>query len=143
MILRFVLFAAVPALLLAGCGDEGDSKQEYIKKGDEICALGTFQIGAEAEKRYDAPQAPPKEAETFAAEVIAPTLRTEVLDKLRDLEPPDGDEEAVTEIYDALEQGITEVENDPAVASEPGFGGTFVEASELAQAYGFSQCGQG
>lgn len=129
-------------MLIAGCGGT-DPKQEYIANGDEICALGTFQIGSEAQNRYGTPQAPPKKAEQFSRQVIVPTLRSQVLEKLRALPAPEGDEQTVAAIFDALERGIDTLKADPGLLADPDVGGAFDEANSLAQAYGFKQCGQG
>ena len=141
---RTPAIALASALIVAGCGsDETDPVDEYIAEGDRICALGTFQIGSEAQTRYGSPQPPPRRVEEFSSGVVVPTLRTEVLEKLRALTPPEGDERQVGAIYGALENGIDALKADPGLLAEANTGGAFDEANRLAQAYGFAQCGQG
>jgi hypothetical protein len=147
---RIAIFAFAIALaggaMIAGCGggdDDADPKQEYLQTGDEICALGTFQIGNEAQQRYKTPQPPPKEQNEFTEEVVVPVLRTQVLEKLRALTPPEGDAQRVSAIWAALERGIDALQANPELLGEPNTGGAFEEASRLAQAYGFQQCGSG
>jgi hypothetical protein len=133
------------AVLVAGCGggDEADPKQEYIKQGDQICLLGTFQISQESQKLYGKPQPPPSEQSTFAEKTVVPILRVQVLNKLRSLTAPPGDEQQVAAIWAALGSGIDALKANPALLAQPGAGGAFDEANRLAQAYGFHQCGSG
>ena len=137
--------ALAAGALLAGCGgdDEPDPKQEFITTADEICALGTFEIGNQARNRYGQPAPPPRESEEFSKEVVVPTLQSQVLERLRRLTPPAGDEQELAALYDALERGIDTLRQNPELLDEPGTGGAFDEANRLAQAYGFKQCGQG
>jgi hypothetical protein len=150
--LVLLLAAAIAAALLVtacggddGDGEDGDSpatltKQEYIAEGDRICTRGTELMANEALQRFEGEQPSPEEAETFGQEVVAPTL-SDQLEQLRDLPAPEGDEATVDEIYDAVQDGIDEIESDPGVFIEPNTGGAFEEANRLAQDYGFRQCG--
>ena len=150
--------AALAALALglpfAGCGDDdgdeptaaGDtvpenlSKSEYLEAGDRICAEGTAEIARQALERYGEAQPTLDQVDEFATEIVAPVLQEQV-DSLRDLPPPGDDAERVSEIYDAVDEGIAELREDPSLLSEPGTGGAFDRANRLAQGYGFSQCG--
>ena len=136
-----ILAIAMTGALVAGCGEGTDPKEEYIANGDEICALGTFQIGSEARNRYGRPAPPPEQAPRFARQVIVPTLQTQVIVKLRELTPPEGDEQRVAAVYDELESAVGRLRRNPDLISEPSIGGAFDEANRLAQAYGFQQCG--
>jgi len=138
-------FALGFGALMAGCGgeDEPDPKAEYIKKADGLCAIGTFQIGTEARKRYGSAQPPAKEQKLFAQEVVVPVLRTQVLAKLRALTPPPGDAQNINAIWAALERGIDKLKANPGLFATENAGGAFDEANRLAQAYGFRQCGSG
>lgn len=128
--------------LVIGCGDdEGNPKGDYLAAGDQICAVGTFEIGRAAQQRYGQPSPPPKDAPEFAKQVIAPTLQNRVVVELRKLTPPEGDDATVDAIYDALEDGIRRLRSNPALITQPGVGGAFDDASRLAQQYGFKQCG--
>ena len=130
------------AALLAGCGeDESDAKTDYLAQGDEICALGTFQIGQQAGQRYGQTAPPEGKTKEYVEEIVVPTLRREVLVKLRELPSPEGDEQTTAAVYDALEQGIDALDRDPELIADPGTGGAFDEANRLAQEYGFRQCG--
>lgn len=142
LLLAFTLGGGV---LLIGCGgggdEEPDPKQEFLAQGDRICALGTLDIGNEAQDRYGTPQVPAKKQTEFTRKVIVPVLSTEVLTRLRALTPPEGDEQEVEEIYAALEMAIDTLDADPSLYSEPNVGGAFDQVNTLAQGYGFRQCG--
>ena len=136
--------ALAAGALAAGCGDEEtDPKEEYIAQGDEICALGTFEVGNKARARYGKPFPPPEQASQFARQVIAPTLQREVVVKLRQLTPPEGDEQMVDAIYDELERALARLRSNPDLITQPNTGGAFDEANMLARDYGFKQCGSG
>jgi hypothetical protein len=141
-------FALAIGVLGAGCGgddgddgDDTDPKQEYIAKGDEVCAFGTFQIGSEARNRYGSPQPPPEKIQEYGRKIVVPILHKQVIPDLRELAPPEGDEQRVAAIYDALQAGVDTLRDDPTLIAEPNVGGAFDEANSLAQAYGFKQCG--
>lgn len=138
-------FALAAFALAAGCGgddgDDTDPKEEYIAQGDEICARGTFTIGTHARERYGTPQPPPKRIEEYSKQIVVPTLQTEVVERLRALPAPQGDEQTTAAIYDALEQAIDELRADPGLIADANVGGAFDEANRRAQAYGFRQCG--
>jgi hypothetical protein len=129
--------------LAAGCGgdDDPDPKETYIGQGDEICAMGTFTIGSQARERYGTAQPPQKKIEEYSKQIVVPTLQTEVVDKLRALPAPEGDEQTTAAIYDALQRAIDELRADPGLLAEQNVGGAFDQANRLAQAYGFRQCG--
>ena len=150
-------------LIAAGCGgdDNGDdggnggnggsaangeeaaaapSKQEYIAEGDRICAEGTARIAREALDRYGDAQPSLEQVDEFSGDVVAPVLQEQV-DQLRALPPPKGDDETVAAIWDAVQDGIDALREDPSLLAEPATGGAFDEANGLAQEYGFRQCG--
>ena len=143
-------------LLAAGCGgdDDGDgsaqdgattvegelSKPRYIAEGDRICAEGTARIAREALDRYGDAQPSLEQVDEFSGDVVAPVLQEQV-DQLRALPPPKGDDETVAAIWDAVQDGIDALREDPSLLAEPATGGAFDEANGLAQEYGFRQCG--
>jgi len=137
-----VVVALAAGAFAGGCGGE-DPKEEYIAEGDEICARGTFKIGRTAQARFGSPAPPPEQAPQFARQIIVPTLQQRVVDKLRELDPPEGDDETVAAIYDELERAIDRLEENPDLINAPNTGGAFNEANRLAVDYGFKQCGSG
>jgi hypothetical protein len=146
----------VSALLVAGCGGGGGgdnatssastssgplSKAEYITKGDQICAQGTLVIGQAGREQFGSSQPSRDQAVQFGQDTVVPSLE-DTLTKLRALEPPAGDQAKTAAIYDALEDGLTQLKQDPEMFVESDSGGAFERANQLAQAYGFKQCGQ-
>jgi hypothetical protein len=156
------------ALIAAGCGDDDEdtttaatttetgatgatgaaggeplSKQQFIAQADEICKQGDKQIDQEAREFFgeleQEPEAP--ELEQFATEVVVPNIQQQI-DDLRSLSPPEGDEDEVSAILDAAQEGLDELEADPSSIDEgPDAGGAFAEANRLAQDYGLKECG--
>jgi len=134
--------ALASGALAAGCGeDEADPKAEYLEKGDEVCRLGSLQIVSEGQRRYGGSQPPPEKIEEYGRKIVVPVLQKSTLRGLRELTPPEGDEETVAAIYDALEEAIASLRADPALMTQPSVGGAFDEVNALASDYGFEQCG--
>ncbi|HSS33478.1 MAG TPA: hypothetical protein VLL27_09390 [Solirubrobacterales bacterium] len=155
-----LLGALVVALLAAGCGGGDDSsgdssestdsgssssltKAEFIKQGDEICKQGDAAIEGEANefaKENNIDTAKPTEAqkEEVYSQVIGPALKQQS-EEIADLGPPEGEEEAVEDIVEAVGRGADEIEEDPK--SVLNGGDPLAEATKLAKAYGFKQCG--
>jgi hypothetical protein len=146
----------VSGLIAAGCGGGGGddsstssaststgplSKADYIAKGDQICAQGTLVIGQAGREQFGSSQPTQEQAVHFGQATVVPSLE-DTLAKLRALEPPAADQETTSAIYDALEQGIDKLKQDPNLFVATGSGGVFDQANQLAQAYGFKQCGQ-
>lgn len=155
-----LLAALVVALFAAGCGGGGDdssgdgtdsgssaplTKAEFIKQGDEICAQGDAAIEEEAnefadENGIDTENPTEAEQEEVVAQVLGPAIKRQS-EEIADLGPPQGEEEAVEEIVAAVGRGAEEIEEDPkAVVNGEN---PLAEASKLADAFGFKQCGSG
>ena len=151
-----VLLAGVVAIaaLAAGCGSSsGDSteataaltKAEFIKQGDAICEKGSKQIEGEAEEfaeenNIDTSKPTEKQQEEVIATVVAPALQTQA-DELSELGAPEGEEGKTAAIFDALEAGAEELEDDPGTLLEKG-ADPLGKANELATKFGFKDCGQ-
>lgn len=143
--------ALLPALLLSvclvatGCGgdDGGDdekaaeplSKADFVTQADEICADGNAEIEAEAEAFPDEPSE--EEIAQFADDILIPNIQGQH-DDIDALGAPEGDEDDVQAVLDALQEGIDAVEADPNTllsSDDP-----FTEANDLAGAYGLEEC---
>lgn len=156
--LASLLGALVLALIAAGCGGGGDdssgdgtdsgsssslTKAEFIKQGDEICKQGDAAIEGEAnefaeENGIDTENPTEAEQEEVIEQVVGPAIKRQS-EEIADLGPPEGEEEAVEEIVAAVGRGAEEIEEDPkAVVNGEN---PLAEASKLAKAYGFKQCG--
>jgi hypothetical protein len=135
------------ALLVAGCGEEDGevseslSREDYLARGDEICAAGDEAIEEQTEDNFGA--VPPREgdeAERFVSEVVLPNIQSQI-DQLRDLPPPKGDEESVDAIYAAADEGLADARQDPATIARGETPAGLEEANRLAREYGFQECG--
>lgn len=141
--LAIALLAAGTA---AGCGGDDEeplSKAEYIKQGDAICKKAQAEGEKQTEEMFAdlGPNEEPSEdqLETFVEGVLKPNTEGQVND-LRDLSPPEGDEDTVNEIYDGVEGALAEIQDDPnMLLSEDD---PFEEASQKAEDYGFKVCSE-
>lgn len=154
------LLAAVVAALAvaAGCGssdDGGDTtevavavtKAQLIKQGDAICKQGNeeieegFETYAEENDIPDGQEPSNEQGVEIVEQVLVPNLKTQS-ELIRGIGSPEGDEEEVGELLDSLDAAIEEAEDDPESLfnedTDP-----FGDANEKAQAYGFSECGEG
>lgn len=71
-------------------------------------------------------------------QVVGPAIKRQS-EEIADLGPPEGEEEAVEDIVEAVGRGADEIEEDPAGILEGK--NPLAEASKLAKAYGFKVCG--
>lgn len=144
-----ILAMAVVAALLAvsGCGGGGDStsvtKAQYVKQAEALCKK-------EEEKRFGElmakgqkleEEAKGKAISTKAKEEAFVTLvpsYEKMVDSLRALDKPEGDEEKLEAIYDAMDEAAQNMKQNPgtALVSEVAFS----KANKLSKAYGLS-CG--
>jgi hypothetical protein len=124
-------------------GAEPLSSEAWIRGADSICAQGDREIERDAQTSFEAGQLGPAATERFARDVIAPNIQDQ-LDRLRELTPPEGDEEEVDAIIDAAQTGVREIERDPGLVGEgDDAGGAFSDANRLAEEYGLTECGGG
>ena len=75
----------------------------------------------------------------FVTDVLVPGVQSQI-DGIRDLTPPEGDEDTVDSILDAAQKANDEVADDPS--SIAGNNDPFADANQQAKAYGFKECGQ-
>jgi hypothetical protein len=126
----------------AGCGGDGSaapSKPAYVKQADAICRQGTAQLQSAANRYFSGTTDPTPEQETeYVAKVFVPNLERQ-LAKLRKLTAPDGDEDAVTAIWDASADGLAEIKARHGPPGPPPAG--FKKAHTLAVKYGLKVCG--
>jgi ABC-type glycerol-3-phosphate transport system substrate-binding protein len=143
------------AIVAAGCGSSGDStsdttvvltKTEFIEQGDAICKKGSESLSKEAEEfaednDIDTEKPSEEQQEEVIETVVGPALQTQA-DELSELGAPDGEEDKTTAIIDALEAGAEEMEDDPGALLDSSGEGPLDKANELANEFGFKQCGQ-
>jgi hypothetical protein len=134
----------VAALGLAACGggeQKAISKDEYLKRAQEVCKKGNADLQKASDSAF--PNLKPGEKPTddqiavFVRKTVVPEIRKQVK-ALRDLPPPKDSQDKVDKIYDALDQGLDKMNDDPKLL----LSGTnvFSKADELGKKYGLSVC---
>jgi hypothetical protein len=141
----FAVALAVAAAVAAGCaGSDDDStgletsdltKQEWIAQANQICIEGDKDIGQQAGEFFDG-KPTPAESTQFSHEVVLPSIQAQVA-QIRELGAPEGDEDQVEAILDAVEEGLAKAETDSSALQE----GALDEGTALVQAYGAKACG--
>jgi hypothetical protein len=138
------LLAIAGALVIAGCGDDDETttsdsgatltKDEFIAKADAICAAGDQALTAAVQALGNGR---PSQADLQRfAELAVPALQEQV-DGIRALTPPAGDEDRVSAMLDAVQNGIDRIETDPSsIESDP-----LKAPGQLAEDYGLQECG--
>jgi hypothetical protein len=137
----FALLLALGSFAIAGCGgdDESDAptKAEYITQADEICQRGDDDLEVVIEETFGDQNPSQEQIVQFTEDEVIPNIESQ-LEDLRALTPPEGEEENVAAIYDALEQGLEELKQDPGTQDQPE---SIAEANRLAEEFGFEVCG--
>jgi peptide subunit release factor 1 (eRF1) len=146
------LFAAGLAigLIAAGCGDDDDgdgdgggeplTKQEFVAQANQICAEGDKKIDQQGKEIFGQGKPSTAQQEQFATEVLAPEVQSQV-DQIRELTPPEADEETINKILDKAEEGIAQIKADPSViASDQGVPPALNEAGKEIGEYGAKEC---
>ena len=136
----------VAALGLGACGGDDErplTKAEYIERGSAICTEGSQKIeaGAKATFSQQGSIPPVEEIRQFADEIVAPTIENEV-ERLRELGPPEADEERIEDILQAGSDGVDTVREDATILLSRTDDG-FNTYRELSSAYGLQNCGGG
>lgn len=140
---RIVAAAMIAALFSGACGGDRLTKEEFIAAADQICA--------EAEEKIKELERPtnPANIDAFVDEAIELTEGT--LEELRDLKPPELDEDRLNQMFDAIEDAIDQLPS-LAEAAQSEDTSAIQEASqevqeatqtsqEIASEYGFEKCG--
>lgn len=143
------------AAFAAGCGSSDDStdtdeavaltKVEFIEQGDVICEKGNEQLENEADEfaednDIDTSNPTEEQQEDVIVSVVGPALQSQA-DELAALGAPEGEEDDVAAIVEALEAGAQELEDDPGSLLKSG-AEPLGEASKLASEFGFKTCGR-
>lgn len=146
-IFRTVLtaLAAALAVLVAGCGGGDDetssvTRQQFVKQANAICQeqsqkrnkiIGDAIAGMDQNKLL-----PKTEREDIILEALPPYAETP--EKLEALGAPEGDEEKVEAIIQAMEEAAKDAEADPSKALTSTE--QFAKANKLNGEYGLSNC---
>ncbi len=139
-------------VIVTGCGSSSDdgttalTKAEFISQADAICKKGDNEIQSEfetfeKENGLKEGEEPSKAQKVEVAEtIVTPNIKGQS-EALRALAAPSGDEDEISAMLDALDEGVEEAEADPAVLfsakTTP-----FKPASKIAKEYGLTACGQ-
>src|SRR5436305_4254633 len=148
----FAMATMVIALAMAGCGGGSDSssattgsisKAAFIKKADAVCQKGTERMQRAIlvflKQHKDVKRPNKAQSEKLVGTAIVPSVKTEIKE-LKALEVPEGDEEHVDAIINALEEGLETAETNPEAvvgSSDAVFG----ISGRLAGEYGATVCG--
>jgi hypothetical protein len=132
-------------LVLGACGDGDEerlSQAQFVAEGNRICAQTRQVVDQAAEtafpNRGNVPTA--EEIQRFADDTLVPQLKRE-LDELKDLNPPEDEEEDVKEIIEAGEQGADQTST-RAVLLQNKARSPLNRYAELAGEYGLETCGR-
>jgi hypothetical protein len=144
-------------LVVAGCGGEDGKEPEpitrsaFVEKGSAICVATRQEIradfeaftkgkgGKEIERAEKANELTPEEAAAqVGEEIIVPAMRRE-REEFRALGVPPGDDEKVTALLKAFEEGIEKAEEHPERAATDGTE-AFGESGKAADDYGLEGC---
>lgn len=140
-----IALAAALAVLVAGCGGGDDetsslTRQQFVKQANAICQEQTQKrnkVIQDAIADTDQNKLLPKsEREDIIVEALPPYAETP--EKLEALGAPEGDEEKVEEILEAMEKAAADAKADPSKALTSTE--QFEEANKLSGDYGLTSC---
>lgn len=138
---------AVMSLAIVGCGDGDDettaslTRAEFVSQANAVCVRGTKERSAKF--REAAKEAKPGQTfsdadrEQVVRDVLIPPYR-KVIEDLKKLGAPEGDEQEVEAIVEAMEEAADKVEADPGPAVQSTV--QFTEANKLSAEYGLTDC---
>jgi hypothetical protein len=143
-------------LLATGCGGSSDSgseitassitKAEFVKKVDAICTRRNTELEGELAKFIKSTNFNPREGTedayiTLVGQFYVPALKRESA-RIRALGAPQGDEDEVGELVEALERGLETAEKEPKKVVDLS-SVVFKESNQLGKEYGLTACEQG
>lgn len=138
---KFLAFAAllsVTALFAVGCGGNDGSpsdepaptKAAYIVKADAICTNANSDLDA-----IDTETADTAESQAAVVEEMVAVSR-DMVEQLRSLTPPEGDEEVTAAFFDSYEDFVDLGEEDPGTAAPSAVEEAIAELGALGSEYG-------
>jgi hypothetical protein len=133
----------LPTLLITGAtiaacgGSDAPSTEEYIADADAICRQADADLETVVKEQFGTTPPNRQELAQFTEDEVIPNIEDQ-LAELRELEPPEGDEDQVARIFDTLDQAIQEFKRNPDIENPPR---GIAEANRLAEDYGFEVCG--
>ena len=146
-----VVVALTAGVALGGCGNGSDSsststqaslsKAGFISQANAICRRANQQLQQTAKKEFGGGPPSAAQAEAFLEKHVIPAIEAETKD-IRELPPPSGDEQQVSQLLDAVEQGAQKAKSDPNSLQAHGPADPMFRGSQLAQRYGLTVCAQ-
>lgn len=151
---RASLLLALTALLVGGCGDSDDgsaevqvetgslTKAEFVEEANAICRRDRREFEREFARfvRNSTSAGQGDAAAGELVETVVVPVYSEQIDQIGELGAPSGDEEEVTAFLEALQEGLDDALDQPLAFT--GDKDHFIEAAELASAYGLTVCAQ-
>jgi len=155
-----VVWMLVAVLAVAGCGGGGGgddttvgattagngplTKAQYIAAADKVCKETFDKISTAATKLREAARKtgtiPVTQVSKFLTQTSLPAY-DQLLDQLRALQPPKGDEKAIDGLIASLAGAIDTAKADPVKYSKNGAPDPFDDANARAMRYGMKVCG--
>ena len=107
-------------VVLSGCGGDEISREEYLRRAQEICDKGNDELEKASEEAFaeipEGERPTDEQFEAYARETVVPMVRDQVR-QLRDLPPPEGGAEEVDEIYDAIDEALDRLDDYPRLVA--------------------------
>jgi hypothetical protein len=138
-----ITFLLLSAGAVGGCGGSSDvpTKAAFIKQADAICARADSKQKADFRKfaeEHTITKLTSDQQSKLIVSIGLPPIITEA-SELRELTPPDGDEDEVQAIIDGMENGVKAAEKEP-LSMNPGPNNPFNSVDQMARKYGFKGC---
>ena len=144
---------AAVAMLAPACGEKDEettatspsrlTKAVFVREANRICKREFDKVERAAKQFFaDAPagkEAPPSELEEFGSKTVYPALQS-VIDRIRALGAPSGEEAQVNEYLDAFQSGLDELKQDPQQIAQGGAAPAFEKSDKLAGELGLDDC---
>lgn len=131
-----------------GGGSGGDAangaKAEFVEAANGICQESVQEVTSNAfpilRKAAGKSLKAREAAEVrLASSILIPALQSEV-DRIRELDVPEGDEEQVEAILDAIQEIVDKGEANPASLAQGNEPEPYADAAKLAEGYGIGSC---
>ena len=155
---RLLLLFGIAALAVTACGGGEDSdttpaevlsgltRGDFVLRADRICTQGRKHLILAANRHFGGLPSETKPSDaavtTFSNRDAIPILRRQYA-RLRELDPPPGDEQQIARILDQAELGISQLQEDPTILNRgSGIPPGLQQARQGAFEYGLGACGQ-
>jgi hypothetical protein len=124
----------------AESGGSAPTKAAFIKEADKVCGAAEEELDEELEaftKENNITEEPSEaQQEELFQELVLPNIAQQG-EEIAALTPPEGEEEKVEELTDALSEEVKEAEEEGGLPGED----TLKGATEKAKAFGLKTCG--